>query len=343
MNQKEITDYANIYRSRLNDDDLDLLEGLSKGSGIDFDLILNFNTLQEILYTEGCTSFAAVGNATFDGNGYFLKNRDRPSWEKEISVVQICEYDGNLIVGVTVAGYSGIMMGMNSNGVVAASNYGQTIEVNRLSSKKLFGISSRTQILRKGLEYTSAKEATNYALRELTNMDMETPGILFFVDSRNIYVVEGSFGQFAVQHITNGAIVRSNHFSVLNHLNDQQHISSICRKTRGMELIEKNYGFINSDRFVDYSMDHKNGPGDNSICRHGSNPDGLITDSSVIMELNASKPELSKIKVAFGNPCKAWENSYNHFSFQMDNDISMIPEGFINGTAYKDIIKDRLN
>ena len=168
---------------------------------------------------------------------------------------------------------------------------------------------------------------------------MGTPGVLWFADAGNIYVVEGSSGQFAVQRVQDGVAVRSNHFLLLDHLNNEKAASSVCRKIRGNQLLEENYGHITKEKLMEFSMDHMNGPGQNSICRHGNNPEDSITVSASIMELNGQNPGKSKISIALGTPCWAWRNSAGNFTFQMDADIKTIPRNFRDGSAYKDYIK----
>jgi hypothetical protein len=330
---------------------LKLMQGLSRGSGVPFASILRFNALQDVISPEGCTSFAAVGSATLDGNAILLKNRDVSGNKKhtgknyyhfqEINVALVLKTaNGNVMAGVAVAGSTGFMMGLNKYGVAVASNFGQTTEVSHILPGQLYGMSGRTQMMREALECFSVKDAVNLVLRKLTDAPMGTPGVLWFADAGNIYVVEGSSGQFAVQHVQDGVVVRSNHFLLLDQLNNEKAVSSVCRKIRGNQLLEENYGNINKEKLMEFSMDHMNGPGQNSICRHGNNPEDSITVSASIMELNSKNPEKSKISIALGTPCWSWRSSTGNFTFQMDDAIENIPKRFLDGSVYKEFIKE---
>ncbi len=350
MEEKAVSRFVRRYAASSSADSLKLMEGLSRGSKMPYESILNYNALQDILAPEGCTTFAAVGKATPDGNAILLKNRDvsgrdtysgRGYYQKrEINITLVLKTaDGNVMVGVTSAGSTGFMMGLNKYGVATASNFGQTKEVSHVAPGQLYGMSGRTQMMREALECGSLKDAVNLVLGKLTDSPMGTPGILWFVDAKNIYVVEGSYDQYAVQHVTDGAVVRSNHFLLLDHLNDDQAVSSICRKIRAKQLVEENYGRINKEKMIEFSVDHNNGPRANSICLHSNNPVESVTVSASIMEMNSENPEKSKISIALGSPCWAWQNKAGNFTFQMDEGIETVPKKFLDGITYKEFIK----
>jgi len=350
IEEMETSRFVRQYAASLSKNSLRLMEGLSMGSKVPYDSILNYNALQDVLSPEGCTIFAAVGKATSDGNAILLKNRDVSGKEtydgtgyyqnREINITLVLKTDDeNVMVGVTSAGSTGFMMGLNKYGVATASNFGQTKAVSHVPPGQLYGLSGRTQMMREALECGSLQDSLNLVLGRLNNSPMGTPGILWFVDAKNIYVIEGSPGQYAVQHVTDGTVVRSNHFLLLDHLNDDQNISSICRKIRGNQLVDENYGRINKEKMTAFSADHNNGPGANSICLHSHNPFESATVSAAIMEMNGENPERSKISIALGSPCWAWQNKAGNFTFQMDEDIEKVPQKFLDGTAYKACIK----
>lgn len=339
----------NHYTTSISNTSVQLMEGLSKGSGIQFESILRFNALHDAFFQEECTTFAALGEATTDGKTFLLKNRDVAGnlqfngpihyRNRAINVTLVLKTDdGKVMVGVTNAGSTGIMMGMNNCGLAVASNMGQAKELRNIPPKEKYGISGRPQILRESLECSTAYDAVNLLLSKLTKASMKMPGILWFVDAANIYVVEGANRQFAVQHITNGAATRSNHFELLDHLNDEQALSPICRKIRANELIEKSYGLIDREKLIKFSMDHKNGPGENSICRHSEDPEESVTVSAAIMEIDKKNPRKSRINIALGTPCQAWNKAGGSLVFAMDEDIESISQRFLDGSAYKENI-----
>lgn len=333
--------FTERYLETVGPSAIKMMQELSKGSGISFERISRYNALQDILSPEGCTTFAAIGKATSSGKPVLLKNRDQN--RELVNVVIATETnDGNVMVGVTNAGSTGFMMGLNKYGVAVASNAGITTEISHIPSRELRGISGRPQILREGLECKSAYDAVNLALQKLTASPMGMPGMMFFVDAKDIYVVEGGWtsNQFAVQHITDGAISRSNHFEMLKQLNDQSNVSVVCRRIRANELIKQNFGEIDCKKLKEFSVDHKNGPNDNSICRHSKDPEEGVTVSASIMEINGADPQKSIINIALGSPCWAWAHEEGNMTFQMDQDIAIIPQRFLNGVAFQEYLKD---
>ena len=345
--EEQMIAYIKSYKERIDSYTLRMVKGLSIGSNIPISDILRYNAIGGMIYPEECTTFAAIGKSTKDGKPILLKNRDTNGSKKfigpeyynnrEINILVATEtLDGNTIIGITKAGSCGLMMGMNKYGVAAASNFGQLAEVAHFSPVNR-GTSGRPQILREGLQCTSAAEATNQALTRLVKNPMALPGIIFFMDANNIFVIEGSSADnlFAVQHITDGIVYRSNHFQLLNHLNNEEAVSAICREKRAKELINQNYGKINRDKLKEFSMDHKHGPGDNSICRHNNDPEAGVTVSAAIMEINVDEPQKSTIDIAIGSPCWAWRKKDGHLTVRMDEDITKISKSFLDGDVFK--------
>jgi|LSQX01.3.fsa_nt_gb hypothetical protein len=349
MEKKEVDIYCQLYADIVSISSKKMMDGMSKGSGISYDSILRYNALMEVLHMEECTTFAAVGSASIGGKAYLMKNRDtqgRYEFKGEgyyknrwVNIIQCLESeDGNVMIGVTNAGSTGLMAGMNKHGVAVASNAGDTIESDSMLTKKI-GISGRPQMLREALECSTAYEAVNLTLRKLTKSPMKVPGILWFVDAGNIYVVEGSLNQYAVQHITDGTTSRSNHFLLLDHQNNEKSVSPICRKIRADELMTKNFGRISREKLIEFSMDHKNGPSENSICRHSENIQESVTVSSTVMEIDRENPQKSTISIALGSPCWAWSKKDGNITFRLDQDIKMIPKRFLDGSVYKEHIR----
>ncbi len=89
------------------------------------------------------------------------------------------------------------------------------------------------------------------------------------------------------------------------------------------------------DKMISFSMDHVNGPGPNSICRHGNHFSEETSLSSAVMEINREKPEKSKIALALGKPCHAWRAREAHIALDMTMGSEDIPEGLRNGHIWK--------
>jgi len=349
IDRRRLKQVAARYVKILSAGALDLMGGLSRGSRIPFSSILYFNVIQDWLCADGCTTFAAVGKGTANCGALLLKNRDVPAnspvrgryyyENRQINVVQVLKNpDGNITIGVATAGSTGIVMGLNTCGVATASSQGRTKEFKPETQNGRVG-NYRGQLMREGLEHHTAKDAVKHVLNRLIQMKTENPGILWFVDKQNIYVIEVAPREFSVQHVEDGFAVRANHFILLNQLNDKN-ISSDCRYARGRQLMEENFGNINREKMIEFSMDHGNGPGENSICKHSRNERGTVTESAAIMEVNGRDPKKSRISIALGSPCRAWRRRAGNITFQMDDAIENIPKRFLDGSVYKEFIKE---
>jgi hypothetical protein len=128
---------------------------------------------------------------------------------------------------------------------------------------------------------------------------------------------------------------RANSFVVMKSLNSEDDISSICRLTRANQLLMENEGNIDVEMMKKFSMDHANGPGTNSICRHSNDPSDETTLAAAIMEINKDKPEKSRITIALGKPCWAWKDKEAQVTLEMTENLANLPQGFTNGEIWK--------
>lgn len=293
--------------------------------------------------SDECTTFAAVGDAVRGGGAVLMKNRDNKKSDGINTAKAVKTPDGNLIVGVSGLHSVSFAMGINRYGVATASNnaskYFDPITKQSLKSTVEGSVSNRGRLMREILECKSAIEAVKHVLSKLAEAPMEKPGMIWIVDSANIFIIEGIYNEFAVQHVTNGIVWRSNNLLMLGRIENTSHISSYCRYFRAKQLLEENYGNIDRQKLIEFSTDHQNGPGSNSICRHSKDPAEPVTVSSAIMEINRQDPSESVISVALGTPCRAWRSSSGNFSFKMNDDIGKIPKGFMDGSVYKEFIE----
>ena len=195
----------------------------------------------------------------------------------------------------------------------------------------------RGTLLRIGLEKgTSALEAAQAIIPNILENPMSTPGNVHFADAKQAIIIEGSYTELAVETIIDKVAARANRFQLLEKINREDDLSSICRYTRCMQLLTESVGDINVEKMIDFSMDHVNGPGPNSICRHGNHFLDETSLSSAVMEINEDNPEKSKIFIALGKPCHAWRDKRANLSFTMDMDFSSIPNNFKNGEIWKE-------
>ncbi len=230
-------------------------------------------------------------------------------------------------------------MGLNDKGVAAGTNISRTHELARRGAEsdaiKIKAL-DRGALIREGLEKGgTALAAAQTILPNLLASPMSTPGNIEFADAHEAVIIEGSYRELATEIVKDEVAARSNRFVLLEALSREDDLSSICRYVRSRQLLEENQGKITVDKMIAFSMDHVNGPGPNSICRHGTHFSEETSLSAAIMEINGEKPEKSTIALALGKPCHAWRAREAHITLDMTMGPEDIPEGLRNGEIWK--------
>ncbi len=93
-------------------------------------------------------------------------------------------------------------------------------------------------------------------------------------------------------------------------------------------------GKLTADLMKQFSQDHMNGPGPNSICRHGQHYSEETSQSSMVVGIDANSLAKTRMWAAFGKPCHAWTHPDGSIERAQD-DLDGIPEGFQNGEVWK--------
>lgn len=323
-----------------------VLQQYAMASGLPFDQILCYDAYANTFFPEDCTVYFAAGKASKSGYTIFGKNSDKSGnakytsdiyyMNRQINVVSYFENpDGSHIVGVSAAGSTGLKMGMNSYGVAAGTNYGQTKLATAKgldADQKLAG--DRAQVIRDALTEKSALMAAQKAANEVLAHPMASSGILEFADATEAYIVESAYSYVAIKKVVDDVDARANFFNVMSELNEDGNVSSFCRYNRAQEILKAARGEVTLETLKAISTDHENGPGGNSICRHSKGYDSA-TLAAAIMEINGQDPQKSKIHIALGTPCRAWNSSDGHITVSMDEPISAIPQEFRSGEIFK--------
>lgn len=323
------------------------ISGIAAGAGRAFLDLLSFNLYRQHVMQEGCTVYFAAGKASKSGVTVFGKNSDKVGGaelvgdrffrNKEINVVLVSENeDGSKVVGVAAAGATGLKMGMNSKGVVAGTNIGRTNELKEknLDLTKLRAI-DRAQVIRDGLTKGTALEAAQLAAAQLIESPTATPGCVEFGDAGEVYIIEGSYDRIAVKKVVDAVDSRANCFVVLDSLNQKDDISSIARYHHTQKVLKAKEGSVTVDDLIAISVDHENGPGPCSVCRHDSRVEEETSLSAAVMEINKEHPEQSVIRIALGKPCHAWREPDGHIAISMNFADGDIPEAFLSGEVFK--------
>ncbi|MFQ5872171.1 MAG: C45 family autoproteolytic acyltransferase/hydrolase [Dehalococcoidia bacterium] len=326
---------------------IDEVAGLAEGSKLTFEDLLAYNLYGGWVFPDGCTVMMAVGEAGHNGNTLFMKNSDQvgsesmvgPSFDrhKEIYVLQVIDpEEGNRIIGVSAAGRTGIKMGLNDKGVATGSNIARTIELRKRGvdiSQVRAG--DRTQLMRQALEKDTAVDAANLVSRLILENPMSTPGNIEFADSRGALIIEGSYTHQAMEVVRDRVAARANRFQLLEYTNQPEDVSSVCRYQRAMQLLRENEAKLTLDKFIEFSYDHGNGPGPNSICRHGNHYLEETTLGAAVIEIDRQAPERSIISIALGKPCHAWRSPEGHIQLRIDANVEEVPAGLFDGSVWK--------
>ena len=194
----------------------------------------------------------------------------------------------------------------------------------------------RRVLMREGLERgNNALAAAQAILPNLLENPMSTPGNIEFADAHEAVIIERSYRELATEIVKDEVAARSNRFVLLKALNQEEDLSSICRYTRSCQLLAENKGNVTLEKMMEFSMDHANGPGPNSICRHGTHFSEETSLSAAVMEINGETPERSKIALASGKPCHAWRAQEAHITLDMTMGPEDIPEGLRDGEIWR--------
>jgi hypothetical protein len=326
---------------------LDEIAGIAEGAALRFGDVLAYNLYGDRVFPDGCTVMMAVGAAGHDGNTLFLKNSDQvgsdsmvgPTFDrnKEIYVIQVIVPDeGNRIIGVSAAGRTGIKMGLNDKGVATGSNIARTVELReRKVDITKVRASDRTQLMRQGLEKDSAMAAASYVTGLVLESPTSTPGNIEFADSKEAVILEASYAQHALEVIRDRVAARANRFQVLEYTNMPEDVSSVCRYQRAMELLRTHEGQLTVEKLIEFSRDHVNGPGPNSICRHGGHYSEEVSLGAAVIEIDRTAPQKSTIVMALGKPCHAWRDEAAMLRLTMEATPDSLPAGFVDGSVWK--------
>ena len=328
------------------------LRAIADGAGVDHEAHLIFALTAHVIAPEECTVAAAVGTASSTGSTMLLKNSDKIGADslvgdgyhkyKEINVVVDLRSDDDLrILGVAAAGSTNLKMGVNDAGIAAASNIVRTTEL-RLNTPSLDDLRAldRGRILRTGLTFRSAWEATTWTIDAISDTPMATPGNVHFAEPDVMFIVEGSYDRIAIERVQDRVVARSNMFVLLDGLNDPTDTSSPARYARALEMLEPHTGSVSVEHLRRVSQDHDNGPGLASICRHSDDFRQETSLSAMIASLDRSDRQRTRVDFALGKPCWAWAHPEGAISVTTLDDPEEIAGRFRDGEAWVDLYRE---
>jgi isopenicillin-N N-acyltransferase-like protein len=283
---------------------VDEIRGMSAGAKLDFQDIFFLNITYEISVPSvmGCTSFAAAGEATGNGEVITGQNFDFLSmWEDIIIVLKMKPTHGPEILAVAPAGSLGLI-GLNSAGI--------SLNLNLLRNKDSLapngGVPSH-MILRKLLTCENIGEAIGV----IASAEMRSAkNYLLASDQGDIVDVEVIINDLDVYYPERGILTHANCFRADRFksadLAPVYWPDSYIRGQRLYQLMDNQHGQVSVDVMKQLLQDHNNYP--NSICRH-PDPRAPLPIGRIVKTLVSIIfcPKERKACIALGNPC---ENEY---------------------------------
>ena len=287
---------------------VDKMKGMAAGAKLDFEDIFLLNITYEISapLTMGCTSFAAAGTATGNGEVITGQNLDFLSaYEENIVLLKMKPDHGPEIMAVAPVGSLGLI-GLNSTGI--------SLNLNLLRNKDSLapdgGVPSHI-ILRKLLTCENIGEAISV----VASAEMRSAkNYLLASDQGDVVDIEVTMNDLDVQYPERGIFTHANCFKAerfkCSDLAPLYLPDSYVRTERLYQLMNNHHGSLSVDVMKQLLQDHNNYP--NSICRHPDTRNPLPMGrmmKTLVSIINC--PKERKAYIALGNPC---ENEYMEYS-----------------------------
>jgi isopenicillin-N N-acyltransferase-like protein len=285
------------------------MKGIADGANVDFNKIFLINChyeMREYLETPlkpaGCTSFAASGEATKNGEPIIGQNVDIfQSLEEVMVLLKRKPAEGPESLAVVPAGSVGLL-GLNSAGIVLNVN----MLINRDSMSPTSGVPFFV-ISRKVLSCENVSEAVQTIASARRASDAN---YLLANDTGDIIDIEAMVDDLEILHPEREFFTHANHFETerfkSTDLAPVYIPSSFIRSHRLATLMGKQWGSLSIEVIMKLLQDHSNHP--NSICAHPDPKEvalagfGEGTVASII-----SNPKERKTYITLGPPC---ENEY---------------------------------
>ncbi|MBN2335174.1 hypothetical protein JXL21_06400 [Candidatus Bathyarchaeota archaeon] len=266
------------------------LKGMAEGSGVPYMTLLAVNSLQELLFEGGCSSFAVPQGGSINGHVLLGHNEDNSPHHRDCICVVKCTPDEE--PAYVAFAYSGMLLhqGFNERGV---GSVGNALYANDLKPgvPKLFAYREimRTERVEDAIRVCIRPERANGNNHVVADRDGE------------IYDVEVSGTRYGLSYAGNGFMAHTNHhvhpdMAGLDGWADL--LNSRVRLNRLSRLLEEGYGGHTAESLTKLLSDHANYP--RSLCKHiqeGVN-ETVCTVGSVVIDLTEGR-----LMYKAGNPC----------------------------------------
>jgi hypothetical protein len=299
---------------KLRPEQFEELRGVAEGAGADYTRLVRLFLGRELPYglseiqdsascaAEECTSWGAVAEATREAEPLLAQNRDSPYESGRYRLVIVARPHANYSFVVTGRAGSNDGYGVNEKGLAIMAPAVRSIDsLTALGNGEPPGIQSYT-LARMILETCeSVEDAVD--LVESTPSGYMGLNWLIVDDGNNIVKVERSYRRVSVdlpEDTSSNAgklMAATNHYSSpeMCSLNSSIDPGTRKRYERIVSLLSSAAGTLNLEKFVQFARDHHHGPGELSICNHGSDSG---TNLSMIAE-----PKEHRLWVLRGSPC----------------------------------------
>ncbi len=220
------------------------------------------NQVPNLLFHDGCANFAAVGDATLDGNLYHgrtLDNNDRPInyWIENTTVFVRQPNDGIPHVYITVPGMIWPNDGLNAEGITISLDTAHPTTIDDLSLRGVSNVQLKAQVMKHAHTYAEAKALIAAHERMRADLIMVTDG-----QSRQALVLELLGREMGVRELDrNGVLYMTNHFLAEDTQGrDSLTASSLSRYQRLQQLLEpegpfSRYGTLGPETIVEILRD----------------------------------------------------------------------------------------
>jgi hypothetical protein len=256
-----------------------------------FPIFVGFFLLFLALEGLPCTLFGAIGSSVEGGGVLIGKTRDRPKSLEQVWM-EVPPKGGYAYRGISTRGVKGVTSGINEKGLIVISAAASNVE-------KEGAMTTVGKILSKA-------SCVEDVITSLKRGEIQGPIHFLVGDIHKIALLEVIDGlRHEVLVKENGVLCHTNHFILkdMRHFNREIGISSGTRLNRMEGLLDG--GPFTKDRFILFAQDHKNGPGNNSICRHfesGARGSERTVSAAVYFLPGEGTPE---IWVSLGQPCRS--------------------------------------
>lgn len=271
-------------------------------------------TLPKILFHEGCSNFAAIGDATTDGHLYHgrsLDNHKQPIkyWIENTTVFVRQPSEGIPYANISVPGMVWPNSALNAYGISISLDTARLKDIEQMPPDGRSNVQLMSQVMKRARTYEEARGIMASEKRLMADLIIITDG-----KSRKAGVFELINEEMGVREVKeNGVIYMTNHFlsPEVRGKDLPPSISSQLRYERFKQLLEKNgseslYGKINPDVIVNKILRDRTNPitkkvspvsvydDNSSIATNGSMRQAVFDPERLLFWIAAGKVPISQ-------------------------------------------------